>query len=188
MSLTELKKSEASRVMGIDCSTLSLAFAILDKGEPVKWGEIDISGDDLHARLVDVRKKMEVLSEQFDVDAIAFEKAVTVKSAEVAIKLAMVFGAALSVLCEDGAVVTEVYPISWQSFIGNPNLTPKERLTLIKKYPDKSKSWYQNAGRTIRKERTKKWVKTTYGIEVESDNVSDAFGLAYYCQEHLTHG
>lgn len=185
--LSELKKVQATRVMGIDCSTNSLAFAIFENGRPVRWGEIEFEGSDTYARLPDARRKVQALIEEFEsVDAIAFEKAVQVKSVDVAIKLAYNFGAVLSVLLESGATVTEVYPISWQSFIGNPNLKPAEKEALRKKYPGRSASWYQNAGRTIRKNRTKKWVKVNYGIEIESDNVSDAFGLAYFCQEHLT--
>lgn len=172
--------------MGIDCSTVSLAFAILEDGKPVKWGEIAIDGEDVFNRLPDVRKKMEALRDEFQVDAIAFERAVMVRSVEVAIKLAYVFGAALSVLCEDGVVVTGVYPISWQSYIGNPNLTPTEKAALIKKHPGKSKAWYLQAGREIRKNRTRQWVKKTYGIDCESDNVSDSFGLANYAWNHLT--
>ena len=185
--LSELRRTQATRVMGVDCSTNSLAFAIFENGRPVRWGEIEFEGSDLYYRLPDARHKVEALFAEFEsVDAIAFEKAVMVRSVEVAIKLAMVFGTVLSVLLESGAVVTEVYPISWQSYIGNPNLTAKERTNLEIKHPGKSKAWYQSAGREIRKNRTKKWVLTNYGITIDSDNVSDAFGVAYFCQEHLT--
>lgn len=172
--------------MGIDCSTKSLAFAILENGRPVRWGEIDIDGADVYDRLPDVRKKVTALSDEIKVDAIAFEKAIQVKSVDVAIKMAMVFGAALSVLVENGAIVTTVYPISWQSYIGNPNFTPKEKVDLEKTHPGRSKAWYLAATREIRKERTRKWVKKKYGLDIESNNVTDAFGLAYYCEHYLT--
>lgn len=187
--LSELKRTRANRVMGIDCSTNSLAFAVLENGEPVRWGEIYFTGIDNYSRLPDARHKTEALMKEFEsVDAIAFEKAIQVRSIDVAIKMGYSFGAVLSVLLESGATVNEVYPISWQSYIGNPNLTKAEKDNLRKKHPGRSASWYQNAGREIRKNRTKAWVKKKYGITVESDNVSDSFGLAYFCQEHLTSG
>jgi Holliday junction resolvasome RuvABC endonuclease subunit len=171
--------------MGIDASTKSIAFAVLEGGELLRCGEITLVGANVYERLVDARRKMEVLVDIFDINFVAMEKAVMVRSAEVGLKMAMVFGAVLSVLLDRGAVVVEVYPIQWQSFIGNKNWTAKQKADLKKEIPGKSLTWYKAEIRNRRKQYTLDWVKENYGVTLESDNVSDSFGLAYYASQEL---
>ena len=96
------------------------------------------------------------------------------------------FGAIMGELLDNGAVVKEVAPITWQSYIGNKNLTKQEKLDMKKSFPDKSASWYNNKSREMRKQRTLDFFNTKFGIALESDNVSDAFGLAWYASQNLT--
>jgi hypothetical protein len=90
------------------------------------------------------------------------------------------------VLLKNGAVVQQVYPISWQTYIGNPNLKTAEKDKIKLQFPGKPKSFYLNKSREIRKQRTLDWVKKVYDIELESDDVGDAFGIAFYCLDHLS--
>lgn len=172
--------------MGIDASTNSLAFAVLEGDVVVKWGEIFFHGATVFDRLNDARAKTEALLKEFDIEYVCIEAAVMVRSISVAIKLAYVYGAIIGELLKGGAVVVEATPIAWQAFIGNPNLTPTEKAKIKAEFPGKSKSFYQVKGREVRKQKTIKWVYDTFGIDLESDNVADAFGLSFYASNHLT--
>lgn len=166
--------------MGIDCSTYSLAFGIVDEGKLIKWGQIKFDGSTVFDRILDARKKVDALSEQFDVRCIAIESAVVVKSVQVGIKMAYVFGAVLGSLLNKKIKVVEVAPISWQSSIGNGNFSPKEKTELKIAFPGKSKSWYLNKIRELRKDRTRQWVYKTYGQHIESDDITDSIAIANF--------
>jgi Holliday junction resolvasome RuvABC endonuclease subunit len=172
--------------MGIDASTQSLAFCVLNYETPISWGEIDFTGSNVYARLGDAKRKTNALSNEFKCDFVAIESAVMVRSASVAIKLAYVYGAIFGELLESHANVVEVAPISWQSYIGNKNWAATRKADLRKSIPGKSNAWYQNEIRRQRKQFTIDWAKTEFNIDIESNNVSDAFGLAWYASHHLT--
>jgi hypothetical protein len=77
-------------------------------------------------------------------------------------------------------IAGSVNPISWQSFIGNPKLTTMEKKELMEQYPDKSKVWYQNRAREIRKVRTIQFVNTYYDKKVADNDVADAIGIGHW--------
>jgi Holliday junction resolvasome RuvABC endonuclease subunit len=191
MGLGSLAKKKANRVIGIDCSTKSVAFACFEGDRLVFAGEFKIPGNTFYERLANVRKVTEavwshILSEFEDVGFIAFETAIVVNSARTVIELSYFYGTVISVLLESGAEVFEVAPITWQSHIGNPNLKAHEKQAIKDANPGKSVNWYKNAGRLLRKQRTLDWAKDNYGIETDSDNTGDAVGVAYYAATVLT--
>lgn len=185
MSLAKLIKQKGTRVMGIDASTNSVAYAIIDNGKLVEYGEIEFSGSDIYERILDAKKKTRALRDRFNVDYISLEAAVMVRSANTGLKMAYVFGSIMSELLENGSKVIEVHPLKWQGFIGNPNLTNGEKITIRKEFPAKTDNWYRAKGREIRKERTLAWVKKQFKVLIESDNVGDAIGIAWYAHETL---
>lgn len=189
MKLHSTPQPQANKVMGLDCSTNSLAFGIIENGSLSSYGEIFFEGKDLYERLVDARLKITALiaAGQFDVDFIAFEKAVLVRSVTTVIKLAYMFGVIMSLLLEKKAKVVEVTPIEWQSGIGNKNLTPAEKAKIKSENPGKSTAWFQAYSRELRKQRTLAFVNTLHGQEpITSDNVGDACGIAWYAYNKMT--
>lgn len=188
MDYTALTKRKAGRVIGIDCSTNSLAYAIFDDGKAVLCGEVFFKGSDIYERLNDARRKTQILVDQGILvgDYVGMEAAIGGKSVQVTIKLSYVYGAVLSVLMQNKMTVTTVAPITWQTFIGNPNLKAAEKQALRDANPDRKPSWYQNEGRKMRKARTLEFAKQYFTIPTDSDNVGDAVGLAYYTSEQLT--
>ena len=50
MPIKNLKKIQANRVIGIDASTKSLAFAIFENGKPIQCGEIKFKGSNVFER------------------------------------------------------------------------------------------------------------------------------------------
>lgn len=188
MNLAGLTKRKAGRVIGIDCSTNSLAYAIFDDNKPVLCGEVHFVGSDIYERLNDARRKTQALVDAGILrgDYVGMEAAIGGKSPQVTIKLSYVYGAVLSVLMQNKMEVVTVAPITWQTYIGNPNLKREEKEKLRLDNPDRKDSWYQNQGRLFRKQRTLNFAKQYFTIADNSDNVGDAVGITYYTSEALT--
>lgn len=190
----DLTKTPVVRVLGIDCSTKSLAFACFEGDTPLYCGEVVFEGANVFKRLNDARAKTQAIIDSedmmgldgFKADFVAIEAAIAVKNPKTAIVLAYVYGAVMGVLMQNGAEVVEVPPITWQSAIGNPNLKKHEKDQLRIDNPGKSASWYQNAGRKLRKQRTLDFAKRYFTIDSESDNIGDAVGVAWYAANKLT--
>jgi len=189
VSLADLKKTKASKVMGIDCSTHSLAFTIFFNRRPIQWGKINFEGADVFERLSDASDKLRAVKDTFDVDYIAFERAIMakVKNPDVTIKLAMVYGACIAELMRKNVKVVTVKPLEWQSFIGNPNFKKAEKDALKVEFPGKSISWYSTKVRELRKQKTmdifnKKWPE----MNLTDNDVGDSAGIAYFAYHQLT--
>lgn len=180
MKLQDLAKVKAARVIGLDCSTKSLAFAVFDGGKPWWCGEITFEGSTPFERLLDAKRKVRNLVESGMLrgDYIAMEAAIYANNMQTAIKLAYVYGAVLGELMENNPVVVEKAPISWQTAIGNPNLTKQEKERIKNENPGKSDSWYKSRGREMRKHRTLDIARQHFNISSGSDNVGDAVGVA----------
>lgn len=188
MSLANLKKVPAGRVLGIDCSTKSLAYAVFHNREPLLCGEVFFTGATLYERLADAHKKVPALVKAgvLKAEYIAFEAAYLGPNPQTGISLAYVYGAAMGGLMDSGMKVVTVNPLQWQSYIGNPNLKKAEKEAIKIANPGKSASWYSNANREYRKQRTLTWAKGMFEIPTDSDNVGDAIGVAWYAAHHLT--
>lgn len=189
MALKNINKSTASRVMGIDCSTHSLAFCVMYNRKPIKYGKINFEGADVFERLADAANKVRAIKDEFDVDYIAFEGAIMakVKNPDVTIKLAMVYGACIAELMRKGVKVVTVQPLTWQSYLGNPNFKKAEKDKLKLDFPGKSTVWYSSKVRELRKQKTmdffnKKWPE----MALEDNDVGDACGIAYFAYYNLT--
>lgn len=188
MGIGSLSKPKASRVIGVDASTNSLAFAIFDDGKPVSCGEINFKGSTVFERLKDAKKKTRALvkSGVLKGDYVVIESAIMVRNVQTAIDLAYVYGSILGELAEGTKQLEKIPPITWQSGIGNPNLKKPEKEAIEKDFPGKSKSWYQNKGRQIRKARTLAIARQYFKIADNSDNIGDAVGIALYASKTLT--
>ncbi|NBO22068.1 hypothetical protein EBU94_01835 [bacterium] len=187
MSIAKLKKPVARRILGIDASTNSIAFSIIENDNVIKYGEIFFEGSDIYERILDAKRKMAATIDLCfdDVDFVAIEAAVSVKSVHTGIKMAYVFGAIMGEILKDNMKVIEVHPITWQSFIGNKNFTKSQKEDVKKQYPGKSENWYKAKIRDMRKEITNEFARQR-GVITNSDNVSDSFGIAYYAAHSLT--
>lgn len=188
MDYTSLVRRKAGRVIGIDCSTNSLAYAVFEDDKAVLCGEVFFAGADIYERLNDARRKTQALVDTGVLvgDYVGMEAAIAGKSSQVTIKLSYVYGAVLSILMQNKMQVETVAPITWQTFIGNPNLKKHEKEKIREDNPGRKDSWYQNQGRLMRKQRTLHFAKQYFNIETNSDNVGDAVGIAYYTNEKLT--
>ena len=173
------------KVMGIDASTNSLAYGIIEDGTLIDHGEFFFEGTDINKRLINAHEKTMDHIDLFDVDVIVFEKAVKVRSIDVAIKMAEFFGAIKAVIMK-GSDVYMVTPLTWQKAIGNPSILGKEKVQWVRARPElKTKSQIYTAIRKYRKQITMDWVEKNYGVKAANDNISDAIAIAYYGHEKV---
>lgn len=179
MSVASLKKSSPKKVLGVDASTNSFAFCLMDGKNPVKWGEITFEGANVYERILDAKRKINAIKKDIDYDFVAIEAAVSVRSVATGLKMAYMFGTIMGELLSDKIDVVEVHPLKWQGYIGNPNFTKGEKMQVKNDFPGKSDNWYKAKAREIRKQKTIKFVESI-GIKTVNDNVADAAGIAWW--------
>lgn len=186
MKLADLVKTKAGKVLGIDASTNSVAFCLMDNDVPVKWGKIELTGADIYEKIYDAKKKMHAMLGELKSDYIVVEGAVLVRSPDAVIKLSYVYGVVISELMSTGARVITISPTSWQAFIGNKNPTKADKENIRAKHPGYADSWYKNQIRNMRKQRTVDYFNNKYGLELNDFDVADSFGIAHYANKVLT--
>jgi len=186
MTLASLVKTKASRVLGIDASTNSVAFCLLENNKPIKWGKINITGNDIYEKIYDAKVKTSAMLNELKSDYIAVEGAILVRSPDAVIKLSYVYGVVIAELMSTGDSVITISPSSWQAHIGNKNPTKIEKDRLRKENPGYADSWYKSKMREIRKQRTVDYFNKKYDLKLDDFDVADSFGIAYYANEVLT--
>jgi Holliday junction resolvasome RuvABC endonuclease subunit len=185
MSLSDLIKPKPIKILGIDASTTSIAFGIFENGKLSQYGKINLNGSDIYEKIYDARKKVLAMKHILKADYIAIEAAVFVKSPDIAIKLAYVYGAIISQLLDENSKVVTVIPTQWQNFIGNKPFTKNEKEKLRIKNPGMSESWYKTKMREMRKQKTISFVNDNLNPNsvIDDHDVADAIGIAYFAQE-----
>lgn len=186
MKLADLVKTKAHRVLGIDASTNSVAFCLMENDKPVKWGKIEFTGADIFEKIYDAKVKMNAMLGQLKSDYIVVEGAILVRSPDAVIKLSYVYGVVIAELMSTGAKVITISPSAWQAFIGNKNPTKDEKSAIRLKNPGYADSWYKNQLRNMRKQKTVDYFNSKYNLKLNDFDVADAFGIAHYSNEVLT--
>jgi Holliday junction resolvasome RuvABC endonuclease subunit len=186
MKLAELIKTKASRVLGIDASTNSVAFCLMENDQPLKWGKIEFVGADIYEKIHDAKIKMHAMLNELKSDYIAVEGAVLVRSPDAVIKLSYVYGVVIAELMSTGAKVITISPTAWQAYIGNKNPTKDEKSAIRLANPGYADSWYKNKLRNMRKQRTVDYFNNKYSLSLDDFDVADAFGIAHYSNRVLT--
>ena len=186
MTLASLKKTQANRVLGIDASTNSIAFCLMENDVPLKWGKINLTGNDIYEKIYDAKRKMGVMLDELKSDYIVVEGAILVRSPDAVIKLSYVYGVVIAELMSTGAKVITISPTAWQAYIGNKNPTKDEKLAVRLKNPGYAESWYKTQLRNMRKQRTVDYFNSKYNLSLEDFDVADSFGIAHYANKVLT--
>jgi Holliday junction resolvasome RuvABC endonuclease subunit len=186
MKLADLVKTKANRVLGIDASTNSVAFCLMENDKPLKWGKINLVGSDIYEKIYNAKVNTHAMIDELKSDYIAVEGAILVRSPDAVIKLSYVYGVVIAELMASGSSVITISPSSWQAYIGNKNPTKDEKQSIRVKNPGYADSWYKNQLRNMRKQRTVDYFNKKYGINLTDFDVADAFGIAHYANKVLT--
>lgn len=181
-----------TKFLGIDASSKSIAFGLIEDDKLLSFGEIFFKSSSFDRRLGESRVLTEAFSNPLAVDVfgqadyIIFERAVMVVNREVALKLAQMFGAMKSVLITGPARLVEAPPMAWQESIGNPTIRGRNKTEMLKLHPEwKNKSQQDKGVREYRKNKTREIVAEKFGEWIGSDNVTDAIGLAMFGQMEI---
>ena len=186
MKLASLVKTQANRVLGIDASTNSIAFCLMENDKPIKWGKLELEGMDIYEKIYDAKNKMAMMLDELKSDYIVVEGAILVRSPDAVIKLSYVYGVVIAELMSTGASVITISPTSWQAYIGNKNPTKEEKAAIRLVNPGYADSWYKNKIRNMRKQRTVDYFNNKYGLSLNDFDVADSFGIAHYANKVLT--
>lgn len=177
------------RVIGMDTSTHSIAFCLMERGDewsPTFWGKVYTESDSLPGTLGNIGAYLPRIFDIVKPDFACIESPVFVNSKVVTIKLSKVVGMTTGSVELYGVPTREVTPITWMNYIGNPTRDSKAfKDDMRKSNPGKPRTWYKQESRRLRKDRTRQWVIDTFGIELDDDDVTDAFGLAWYGAQEL---
>jgi hypothetical protein len=153
---------------------------------PLKWGKINLAGNDIYEKIYDAKIKMSVMLNELKSDYIVVEGAILVRSPDAVIKLSYVYGVVIAELMSTGAKVITISPTAWQAYIGNKNPTKDEKSAVRVKNPGYADSWYKTQLRNMRKQRTIDYFNSKYSLSLEDFDVADSFGIAHYANKVLT--
>jgi hypothetical protein len=178
-----MSKTKPAKIIAIDASTNSIAFAYFEFGKLEVIGKILFEGNSIYEKCIDATKKVKALFNmpKFINSSLVIEHTVFMNSPKTAADLALVQGAIIGAAGLNGITeVGRVSPITWQNFIGNKRLTKEEQLLVRSQNPGKSQAWYKAYERGIRKERTIKFININYDKQIDDNDVADACGIGHW--------
>ena len=168
-------------LLAIDCSTVNMGLAIFNDTSLGTWGKVEFQGKSISDKIIDTNIKLETFFSYFTIDDVVLESAFAGPNPKTGMNLSIIQGVVAANALHHGAKhIGFVSPLSWQSFIGNPQLTISEKNAIMEEYPGKSGSWYKNYSKKMRKERTAKLMSERYNIEVTDNDAADAIGIGTY--------
>ncbi len=173
------------KVICIDNSTNSCAYAIGEGKRLIEYGEITFPGKDTYSRLVNIRSCLSELREKCkSINTLYIEQTTFIQSKQTVILLGVAEGATISSIAHSTMSISRPQPIVWQRAIGNPPLSKLEIADLKNNNPGKSTAWIKAESRRIRKQRTLDIVNKRFDLELQNDNLGDAVGLFAYISDN----
>lgn len=171
-----------NKILAIDASTNSFAFALFHGKDLVSYGKVKYTGLTTYAKVIDACKKTKAFLDVYGpADAIVIEHTVFMNSPKTAADLALVQGGLLGAAGLSGiSQVKSVAPITWQNYIGNKKFSKEEKFLLKSQHPDKSDSWLKTQERNLRKEKTMHFIDVQYDKKITDNDVADAIGIGHY--------
>ena len=170
-----------NRIMSIDASTTSIAYAVFDGKQLVISGKVEFSGKDVYQKIASAIGSVVTVIQDLNPEAVVIERAVFINSPKTMSELSMVQGAILAGASLAGVKIFKgTNPIAWQSYIGNGKLTKDAKILMRKLNPNKSESWYKQNEREARKQKTINFVNINYDLEINDNDIADAIGIGHY--------
>jgi len=170
-----------NRIMSIDASTTSIAYAVFDGKQLVISGKVEFSGKDVYQKIASAIGSVITVIQDLNPEAVVIERAVFINSPKTMSELSMVQGAILAGASLAGVKIFKgTNPIAWQSYIGNGKLTKDAKILMRKLNPNKSESWYKQNEREARKQKTINFVNINYDLDISDNDIADAIGIGHY--------
>jgi Holliday junction resolvasome RuvABC endonuclease subunit len=170
-----------NRIMSIDASTTSIAYALFENEKLILNDKVEFSGKNVYQKIASAIGSVVQTMQDVNPEAIVIERAVFINSPKTMSELSMVQGAILAGASLAGIKIFKgTNPIAWQSYIGNGKLTKDAKILMRKSNPDKSESWYKQHEREVRKQKTINFVNINYDLELTDNDIADAIGIGHY--------
>ncbi|MAG73638.1 hypothetical protein CL620_04940 [archaeon] len=129
--MKSLGKLNDFKIIAIDPSTKSLAYAIMNTDEDIlEVGKIDLSlASDIHDKLFIISQSLPPLLEKYEPKVAVVEEAVFIQNFRTSKVIAYVIGHTIGVLAEYCKFVSEANPLTWKSALGYKRVTKKDVAT-----------------------------------------------------------
>lgn len=170
-----------NKIISIDASTTSIAYAVFENKKLVLNGKVNFSGKDVYQKISSAIDSVVDVMKSINAEALVIERAVFINSPKTMSELSMVQGAILAGASLAGIKIFKgTNPIAWQSYIGNGKITKEVKMLMRKTNPGKSESWYKQLERETRKQKTINFVNINYDLEIDDNDIADAIGIGHY--------
>lgn len=154
------------RILALDQATRTSGWAVYDDKNLIKYGKFSTTSDDMGDRLLQIRKNIIKLIEDYDIEAVIFEDIQLqnnkINNVDTFKKLAEVIGVLCELFAEIKMPAEAVISTVWKSKLG------------IKGYD-----------RTAQKKSAQVWVQNIYGISPTQDECDAICIGAYYTQNKV---
>lgn len=173
--------SVPNKIIAIDASTTSIAYAVFENKKLILNGKVEFSGKNVYQKISSAIDSVVDVMKKINAEALVIERAVFINSPKTMSELSMVQGAILAGASLAGIKIFKgTNPIAWQTYIGNGKITKDAKLLMRKANPGKSESWYKQFEREVRKQKTINFVNINYDLEINDNDVADAIGIGHY--------
>lgn len=170
-----------NKIISIDASTTSIAYAVFENKKLVLNGKVNFSGKDVYQKISSAIDSVVNVMKSINAEALVIERAVFINSPKTMSELSMVQGAILAGASLAGIKIFKgTNPIAWQSYIGNGKITKDAKILMRKANPGKSESWYKQFERETRKQKTINFVNINYDLDIDDNDIADAIGIGHY--------
>ena len=177
--------SVPNRIISIDASTTSIAYAVFENKKLILSGKVEFLGKNVYEKISSAIGSVVDVIRNIDPEALVIERAIFINSPKTMSELSMVQGAILAGASLAGVKVFKgTNPIAWQTYIGNGKVTKDAKLLMRKENPDRSESWYKQHEREARKQKTINFVNINYDLEISDNDIADAVGIGHYALQN----
>lgn len=169
------------KILGIDSSTLGVAYTQIESGQPLYSGMIKMAHiKDMQAKLEELSVGLTYLLDCMQPDHIFIEMPIFVKNPDTARKLSFVVGAIMTVAAQKGYKTTLVEPATWKSFTKYKNISRKMSASAVEKL---GKTEGKKFCDRLRKEQTSRALQQSFPeweFDYSDDNIVDSCAIALY--------
>jgi Holliday junction resolvasome RuvABC endonuclease subunit len=177
--------SVPNRIISIDASTTSIAYAVFENKKLILSGKVEFLGKNVYEKISSAIGSVVDVIRDIAPEALVIERAIFINSPKTMSELSMVQGAILAGASLAGVKVFKgTNPIAWQTYIGNGKVTKDAKLLMRKENPDRSESWYKQHEREARKQKTINFVNINYDLEISDNDIADAVGIGHYALQN----
>jgi Holliday junction resolvasome RuvABC endonuclease subunit len=170
-----------NKIITVDASTTSIAYAVFEDKKLILNGKVEFLGKNVYQKISSAIGSVVDVIKDIAPEALVIERAIFINSPKTMSELSMVQGAILAGASLAGIKIFKgTNPIAWQTYIGNGKVTKDAKLLMRKENPDRSESWYKQHEREARKQKTINFVNINYDLEITDNDIADAIGIGHY--------